>query len=169
MSGISSDMRDVLNRTDSSEAREAITLYCRTARKHLAALTATVNGVDTIVFTGGIGEHAPTIRAGICAGLEYLGVDIAPERNACDDVIISEPDQSLSPRDDGCAPGAAPARSRTSAHRTVPIGDRRGCPLRTTAFRRSAGPPELGLDGLGCHFTACRVREAHRPLRVRPR
>jgi acetate kinase len=91
MSGVSSDMRDVLNRTDSSEAREAIALYCHTARKHLAALTATLNGVDTIVFTGGIGEHAPAIRAGICAGLEYLGVDIAPERNASDDAIISRP------------------------------------------------------------------------------
>jgi acetate kinase len=91
ISGISSDMRDVLNRTDSSEAREAIALYCHTARKHLAALTATLNGVDTIVFTGGIGEHAAAIRAGICAGLEYLGVDIAPERNASDEAIISRP------------------------------------------------------------------------------
>ena len=43
------------------------------------------------MFTGGSGEHAPTFRAGICAGLEYLGVDIAPERNASDDAIISRP------------------------------------------------------------------------------
>src|SRR3954471_1129239 len=91
ISGISSDMRDVLNRTDSSEAREAIALYCHTGRKHLAALPATLNGVDPIVFTGGIGEHAAAIRAGICAGLEYLGVDIAPERNASDEAIISRP------------------------------------------------------------------------------
>jgi len=41
------------------------------------------------VFTGGIGEHAPSIRAGICSGLEYLGIDVAPERNASNDAIIS--------------------------------------------------------------------------------
>jgi len=91
VSGVSSDMRDVLNRTDSSEAREALDLYCHTARKHLAALTATLNGVDTIVFTGGIGEHAPAIRAGICAGLEYLGVEIAPPSNADGNAVISRP------------------------------------------------------------------------------
>jgi len=89
VSGISADMRDVLNRMGSSEAREAVDLYCHTARKHLAALTATLNGLDTVVFTGGIGEHAPSIRAGICSGLEYLGIDVAPERNASNDAIIS--------------------------------------------------------------------------------
>jgi acetate kinase len=88
VSGVSADMRDVLNRTD-SQSREAVDLYCHTARKHLAALTATLNGVDTVVFTGGIGEHAPPIRSGICAGLEYLGIDIAPERNTSNDAIIS--------------------------------------------------------------------------------
>lgn len=89
LSGAGSDMREVLNQKDSSEAREAIDLYCHTARKHLAALTATVNGVETVVFTGGIGEHAPVIRARICLGLEYLGIEIDPERNAADDAVVS--------------------------------------------------------------------------------
>jgi acetate kinase len=88
VSGLSADMREIVT-ADSSEAREAVDLFCHTARKHLAALTATLNGVDTIVFTGGIGEHAPSIRSGICAGLDYLGVDIAPERNLSNDPIIS--------------------------------------------------------------------------------
>jgi acetate kinase len=91
VSGVSSDMREVLSRVDSSEAREAVALYCHTARKHLAALTATLNGVDTIVFTGGIGEHAPAIREGICTGLEYLGVEIAPGSNAAGGPLISGP------------------------------------------------------------------------------
>jgi acetate kinase len=95
VSGLSADMRDLLNRTESSAAREAIDLYCHIARKHLAALTATVNGVDTVVFTGGIGEHAASIRAGISAGLDYLGIDIAPERNASNDAIISRPDSRV--------------------------------------------------------------------------
>jgi acetate kinase len=89
VSGVGADMRDVLKRTDSSEAREAVDLYCHTARKHLAALTATLGGVDVVVFTGGIGEHASSIRAGICDGLEYLGIELEPERNAANDAIIS--------------------------------------------------------------------------------
>jgi acetate kinase len=91
VSGISSDMRELLTRTDASAAVEAVALYCYTARKHLAALTATLNGVDAIVFTGGVGEHAPAIRAGICAGLDYLGVDLSPERNIANDAVISRP------------------------------------------------------------------------------
>jgi acetate kinase len=89
VSGLSSDMRELLSRTDSSDAREAVVLYCYTARKHVAALAGSLNGVDTIVFTGGIGEHAPTVRAQICAGLEYLGVEIDAERNAASSAIIS--------------------------------------------------------------------------------
>jgi acetate kinase len=91
VSGLSSDMREVLSRTGSSEAREAVALYCYTARKHVAALAGALNGVDTIVFTGGIGERAPAIRAGICAGLEFLGVEVAPEPNAAGGAIISRP------------------------------------------------------------------------------
>jgi len=89
VSGFSSDMREVLSRTESPEAAEAVALYCYTARKQLAALAGTLNGVDTIVFTGGIGEHAAEIRAGICAGLEYLGVALAPEPNGRNQTIIS--------------------------------------------------------------------------------
>lgn len=89
VSGLSSDMRELLRRTDSSDAREAVVLYCYIARKHVAALAGSLNGVDTIVFTGGIGEHAPAVRAQICAGLEYLDVEIDAERNAANSAIIS--------------------------------------------------------------------------------
>jgi acetate kinase len=91
VSGVSSDMREVLNRTDSSEAREAVDLYCHTARKHLAALTAPLNGLDTLVFTAGIGQHAPAIRARICSGLEYLGIEIDPDANSASHAVISQP------------------------------------------------------------------------------
>jgi acetate kinase len=91
VSGLSSDMREVLSRTDLSEAREAVALYCYLARKHVAALAGTLNGIDTLVFTGGIGEHAPAIRGGICAGLEYLGVEIAADLNAAGAAVISSP------------------------------------------------------------------------------
>jgi acetate kinase len=95
VSGISADMREVLRRAESPDAREAIALYCYTARKHLAALVASLHGLDAIVFTGGIGEHAPAIRAGICTGLDYLGVDLAPDRNAASDPIISRPESRV--------------------------------------------------------------------------
>lgn len=89
VSGLSADMRELLSRTDSSDAREAVELYAYTARKHVAALAGSLNGVDTIVFTGGVGEHAPAVRAQICAGLEYLGVEIDAARNAASSAVIS--------------------------------------------------------------------------------
>jgi acetate kinase len=98
VSGVSADMRDVLNRTDSREAQDAIGLYCYTAGKHVGALAAVLNGVDTIVFTGGIGEHAPAIRSRICAGLDYLGVNIDPGENAANRPVISGPDSRVTVR-----------------------------------------------------------------------
>jgi acetate kinase len=47
-------------------------LFCHVARKHLGALTAVLGGVDTLIFTGGIGEHAAPVRARICEGLDFL-------------------------------------------------------------------------------------------------
>jgi len=95
VSGVSSDMEDLLNRRDDPQAREAVDLYCYTARKQAAALVAALNGLDTIVFTGGIGEHAPAIRAGICAGLEHLGLALAPAANAANQPVISTPDSRI--------------------------------------------------------------------------
>ena len=63
VSGQSQDMRDLLERaTSDSKAAEAIELYCYIARKHFGALAAVLGGVDTIVFTGGVGEHAANPR-----------------------------------------------------------------------------------------------------------
>lgn len=98
VSGVSSDMEELLNRTDSPEAREAIALYCYVARKHVGSLAAALQGLDTLVFTGGIGEHAPAIRAGICGGLEFLGMQIDPGRNATNGPIISSRDSRVTVR-----------------------------------------------------------------------
>ncbi len=90
VSGISSDMRDLLDQESlNARAAEAIALFCYLARKQLCALTAPLGGLDTLVFTGGIGERAATIRARICEGLEHLGIRIDPERNASHAGIIS--------------------------------------------------------------------------------
>ena len=90
VSGTSSDMRDLLEweRTD-PRAAEAVDLFCYQARKLLAGLVAALGGIDTLVFTGGIGEHAAEIRRRICAGLEFLGVRLDAERNVPHAPIIS--------------------------------------------------------------------------------
>jgi acetate kinase len=91
VSEVSQDMRDVLGHAGSPRVTEAIELYCYTARKHVGALAAALEGVDTIVFTGGVGEHAAPIREGICRGLGHLGVALDPQRNAAHEDVISTP------------------------------------------------------------------------------
>jgi acetate kinase len=91
VSRTSQDMRDLLDRARSNrEAADAIELYCYVARKHFAALAAALGGVDTIVFTGGIGEHAAPIREKICSGLEYLGAQLDRKRNVAHESVISK-------------------------------------------------------------------------------
>jgi acetate kinase len=90
VSEISADMRDLLKQErHDPRAAEAIELFCYQARKWIGALVATLGGVDTVVFTAGIGENAPIIRARICAGLEFLGIDIDSARNEVDEAVIS--------------------------------------------------------------------------------
>jgi acetate kinase len=84
------DMRDLLAREASDpRAADAIALFCHSARKHLGALAAVLGGLDTLIFTGGIGEHAAPVRERICAGLAFLGVALDPDRNRADDAVIS--------------------------------------------------------------------------------
>jgi acetate kinase len=90
VSGISSDMRDLASlAAHDPKAAEAIALYCYQARKHLGALTTTLGGLDTLIFTAGIGENSPEVRAGICANLEYLGTCIDADHNRNNRPIIS--------------------------------------------------------------------------------
>lgn len=90
VSETSSDVRDLLDRRASDpRASEAIDLFCYQARKFVGSLCAALGGLDTLVFSGGIGEHSSQIRAGICDGLEALGVSVDPERNAAGEPVIS--------------------------------------------------------------------------------
>jgi len=83
VSGRSGDMRDLLEHAgDDPRARFAVDLFCYRARKYVGAYLAALGGADTIVFTGGIGEHAAPVRARICEGLEWAGVDLDPDANA---------------------------------------------------------------------------------------
>ncbi|MFL5759651.1 MAG: acetate/propionate family kinase [Thermomicrobiales bacterium] len=90
VSGSSADMRDLLAReAEDPRAAEAVALFCYQARKFIGALVAALGGLDTLVFTAGIGERAAPIRARICAGLEYLDLQIDEARNATPAPIIS--------------------------------------------------------------------------------
>jgi len=90
ISETSSDMRDLLAcEAHDVRAAEAVELFCYQARKWIGAYAAALGGLDTLVFAGGIGENAPVIRARICAGLEFLGIEIDAKRNAANEGVVS--------------------------------------------------------------------------------
>jgi acetate kinase len=74
------DMRELLRRDD-DRARLAIAVYLHRLRASIASMAAAMEGLDALVFTGGVGEHAPAIRAETCAGLDFLGVEVEPALN----------------------------------------------------------------------------------------
>jgi acetate kinase len=90
VSGLSPDMRDLTRaKQHRREANEALALFCYQARKALGALVAALNGLETLVFTGGIGEHSPLVRANICKGMAHLGLQMDHAKNAAGDAEIS--------------------------------------------------------------------------------
>ena len=90
MSGSSSDMRDLLKREAGDvRAADAVALFCYHAKKWIGSYAAVLGGLDTLVFAGGIGENAPLVRARICDGLEFLGIEIDRQRNAKSAQLIS--------------------------------------------------------------------------------
>ncbi len=93
VSEISADMRELLEEEGKDyRAREAIALYCYQARKYLGALVAVLGGLETLVFTGGIGEHAAEVRASICCDLDFLGIEIDESANGVHREVISVDD-----------------------------------------------------------------------------
>ena len=90
VSGTSSDLRDLCaNEATDVRAAEAVALFCYQAKKWIGSFAAALGGVDTLVFSAGIGENSPLIRARICDGLGFLGIDIDRKRNATNALLIS--------------------------------------------------------------------------------
>lgn len=90
VSGTSADLRDLLAaEADDAHAAEAITLFCYQATRAIGGLAACLGGLDTLVFAGGIGEHAAAVRLRISARLGHLGVEIDPTRNAAGVGLVS--------------------------------------------------------------------------------
>ena len=83
VSGVSSDMRPVLSALPSNpDARLAVDVYVHRIRQTIGAMTATLGGLDALVFTAGVGEHAPQIRERVCENLNYLGLELDRTANA---------------------------------------------------------------------------------------
>jgi acetate kinase len=90
ISETSSDMRDLLEcETQDVRAAEAVALFCYQVKKWIGAFAAALGGLDTLVFAGGIGEKAPVVRARICDGLEFLGIEVEEKRNVANAGLIS--------------------------------------------------------------------------------
>ncbi len=90
VSGTSADVRDLLAReARDPRAAEALALFCYQAKKWIGAYAAALGGLDTLIFTGGIGENSAVIRERICAGLGFLGVRLNRPRNARNAAMIS--------------------------------------------------------------------------------
>jgi acetate kinase len=95
ISGISGDMREVLAAVKNGHERAtlALEIYIHRLRAGIGAMIAVLGGIDALVFTAGVGEHSPEVRAGACQNLEQVGVNLDPKKNA-----ESPPDQDISDR-----------------------------------------------------------------------
>lgn len=90
ISETSSDMRDLLaRRAQDSRAAEAVASFCYQAKKFIGAFAAALGGVDCLVFSGGIGENSQSVRAEICQGLGFLGIELDADRNTSGESLIS--------------------------------------------------------------------------------
>jgi acetate kinase len=85
ISGLTNDMRELLDEareSDDRRARLAVEIFCYRVRKYVGAYMAALGGADALVFTGGIGENSPEVRARVCEGQGWMGLELDPERNA---------------------------------------------------------------------------------------
>ena len=90
MSSTSADLRELL-KVEASDVRaaEAVAVFCYEAKKCVGAYAAALGGLDTLIFSGGIGENADVVRARVCDGLGFLGIEIDAARNADHDAVVS--------------------------------------------------------------------------------
>lgn len=97
LSGVSRDMREILDSAQNGNERAELAINCFAYRvkKYIGAYSAVLGGLDCIVFTAGIGENSPLVRAKICEGLDFLGVKIDERKNEINDSIISAQDSKV--------------------------------------------------------------------------
>ena len=99
LSEISPDMRDLLEQEGrDGRAAEAVALFCYQGKKWIGAYAAALGGLEQLLFSGGIGEHAPAVRARMCESMEFLGIRLDPDRNEANAAVISSPESRVTVR-----------------------------------------------------------------------
>ena len=99
VSALTGDMKTLLEKSDSDpDAAQAVAMFCYHVRKFVGAFAAVLDGLDTLGFTGGIGERAASVRSGLCRGLEHLGIELDDVRNLHDEAVITRDDSSCTVR-----------------------------------------------------------------------
>ncbi len=99
ISETSSDMRELIkSKNTDTRAADAFNLFCYHAKKYIGAYTAALEGLNTLVFSGGIGEHSPEVRSQVCDGLEFLGIELDELKNRNNEAIISADKSKISVR-----------------------------------------------------------------------
>ena len=99
ISETTSDMRELCEReAEDVRAAEAIGLFCYQIKKWIGAFAAALDGLDTLVFSGGIGEHSPAVRARACEGLGFLGIQLDERRNDGNESLISTDSSQIAAR-----------------------------------------------------------------------
>ena len=99
LSELSSDLRDLLAQEGrDTRAAEAVAVFCYQGKKWIGAYAAALGGVDQLVFSGGIGEHSSVVRARMCDGLAFLGIELDQARNEAHDAVISRPGSRVTVR-----------------------------------------------------------------------
>jgi acetate kinase len=90
VSETSADMRELIRGQDmDSRAADAIALFCYQVKKWIGSFTTVLGGLDTLIFSGGIGENIPEVRARVCDGMNFLGIELDPTSNLKNNSIIS--------------------------------------------------------------------------------
>jgi len=95
VSGLTADMYTLLQSQDNPDVALALELFCSKVKKQIAAFASVLGGVDSIIFSGGIGERSAEIRSRICANLEFMGVSLDDERNGGSERLISTDESSV--------------------------------------------------------------------------
>lgn len=96
VSDISGDMRELLLReVQDGRAAEAVAMFCYHTRRWICSLAGALEGLDTLVFSGGIGENVAEIRTRVCAGLDFIGIELDPAQNAVHAAVISSPESRV--------------------------------------------------------------------------
>jgi acetate kinase len=90
VSELSTDMEKLIQESSNNpKAKDAVDLFCYSIKKTIGGFTSILGGLDSLIFSGGIGENAPLIRSEVCSGFDYLGININEDRNLSNEFLIS--------------------------------------------------------------------------------